>query len=84
MSAGALIGKRLESEITRVPMIGHIRDRPEGHNEADTKAAFIGSILSATYARSAGVDRASLTNGDGGCMVLNLCHGFAGWRGEQL
>jgi predicted type IV restriction endonuclease len=42
------IEKRLEREIARVlEIMGHVRDRPEGLNEADTKAAFIDPILSA-------------------------------------
>jgi hypothetical protein len=42
------IEKRLESEIARaLESMGHVRDRPEGLNEADTKAAFIDPILSA-------------------------------------
>ena len=42
------IEKRLESEIARaLKIMGHVRDRPEGLNEADTKAAFIDPILSA-------------------------------------
>jgi hypothetical protein len=41
------IDKRLESEIVRVlEIMGHVRDRPEGLNEADTKAAFVDPILS--------------------------------------
>jgi hypothetical protein len=40
--------KRLEREIARVlEIMGHVRDRPEGLNKADTKAAFIDPILSA-------------------------------------
>ncbi len=40
--------RRLVSEITRVlEIMGHVRDRREGLNEADTKAAFIDRILSA-------------------------------------
>ena len=36
------IEKRLEGEIARVlKIMGHVRDRPECVNEADTKAAFI-------------------------------------------
>jgi predicted type IV restriction endonuclease len=42
------IEKRLEREIVRVlEIMGHVRDRPEGLNEADTKAALIDPILSA-------------------------------------
>jgi hypothetical protein len=40
--------RRLVSEIARVlEIMGNVRDRPEGLNEADTKAAFIDRILSA-------------------------------------
>lgn len=48
MTLTPAIEKRLESENARVlEIIGHVRDRPEGLNDADTKAAFIDSILSA-------------------------------------
>jgi hypothetical protein len=48
MSVAALAETRLKSEIARVlEIMGHVRDRPEGLNEADTKAAFIDLILSA-------------------------------------
>jgi hypothetical protein len=48
MTLAMPIDKRLESEIARVlEIMGHVRDRPEGLNEADTKAAFIDPILSA-------------------------------------
>jgi hypothetical protein len=37
MSAGPALEKRLESEIARVlEIMGYVRDRPEGLNEADT------------------------------------------------
>ena len=42
------IETRLESEVARVlEIIGRVRDRPEGLNEADTKAALIDPILGA-------------------------------------
>ena len=48
MTLAMPIDKRLESEIARaLEIMGHVRDRPEGLNEADTKAAFIDPILSA-------------------------------------
>ena len=48
MTLAIAIEKRLESEIARaLEIMGHVRDRPEGLNEADTKAAFIDPILSA-------------------------------------
>jgi predicted type IV restriction endonuclease len=48
MTLAMAIEKRLESEIARaLEIMGHVRDRPEGLNEADTKAAFIDPILSA-------------------------------------
>ena len=48
MTLAMAIDKRLESEIARVlEIMGHVRYRPEGLNEADTKAAFIDPILSA-------------------------------------
>ena len=48
MTPAIAIEKRLEGEIARVlEIMGHVRDRPEGLNEADTKAAFIDPILSA-------------------------------------
>jgi hypothetical protein len=48
MTLAIAIDKRLEREIARVlEIMGHVRDRPEGLNEADTKAAFIDPILSA-------------------------------------
>ena len=48
MTPAIAIEKRLESEIARaLEIMGHVRDRPEGLNEADTKAAFIDPILSA-------------------------------------
>ena len=47
MTPAIAIEKRLESEIARaLEIMGHVRDRPEGLNEADTKAAFIDPILS--------------------------------------
>jgi len=40
--------KRLESEIARaLEIMGHVRDRPEVLNAADTQAALIDPILSA-------------------------------------
>jgi type I restriction enzyme R subunit len=48
MTLAIAIEKRLEREIARaLEIMGHVRDRPEGLNEADTKAAFIDPILSA-------------------------------------
>jgi predicted type IV restriction endonuclease len=48
MTLAIAIERRLEREIARVlEIMGHVRDRPEGPNEADTKAAFIDPILSA-------------------------------------
>jgi hypothetical protein len=48
MTLAIAIENRLESEIARaLEIMGHVRDRPEGVNEADTKAAFIDPILSA-------------------------------------
>jgi predicted type IV restriction endonuclease len=48
MTVAIAIEKRLEREIARaLEIMGHVRDRPEGLNEADTKAAFIDPILSA-------------------------------------
>lgn len=53
MSGSTVTAKRLESEIARVlEIMGHVRDRPEGLNEADTKAAFIDPIMSALGAGS--------------------------------
>jgi predicted type IV restriction endonuclease len=47
MTLGMAIEKRLEGEIARIlKIMGDVRDRPEGLNEADTKAAFIDPILS--------------------------------------
>ena len=48
MTLAIAIEKRLESEIARaLEIMAHVRDRPEGLNQADTKAAFIDPILSA-------------------------------------
>ena len=48
MTLAMAIDKHLESEIARaLEIMGHVRDRPEGLNEADTKAPFIDRILSA-------------------------------------
>jgi hypothetical protein len=48
MTLAMAIEKRLERESTRVlEIMGHVRDRPEGLNEADTRAPFIDPILSA-------------------------------------
>jgi hypothetical protein len=48
MTLAMAIEKRLEREIARaLEIMGHVRDRAEGLNEADTKAAFIDPILSA-------------------------------------
>jgi hypothetical protein len=48
MTLAIAIEKRLKCAIARVlEIMGHVRDRPEGPNEADTKAAFIDPILSA-------------------------------------
>jgi hypothetical protein len=48
MTLALAIEKRLEREIARaLEIMGHVRDRPEGLNEADTKADFIDPILSA-------------------------------------
>lgn len=48
MTPATGIEKRLESEVAHVlEIMGHVRDRPEGLNEADTKAAFIDRTLSA-------------------------------------
>ena len=46
MTLATAIEKRLESEIARaLEIMGHVRDRPEGLNEADTKAAFLAARL---------------------------------------
>ena len=48
MTLAIAIEKNREREIARaLEIMGHVRDRPEGLNEADTKAAFIDPILSA-------------------------------------
>ena len=48
MTLAIAIEKRLERKIARaLEIMGHVRDRPEGLTEADTKAAFIGPNLSA-------------------------------------
>jgi predicted type IV restriction endonuclease len=48
MTPAIAIEKQLETEIARaVEIMGHVRDRPEGLNEADTKAAFVDPILGA-------------------------------------
>ena len=48
MTLAIPIEKRLEREIACVlEIMGHVRDRLEGLNEADIKAAFIAPILSA-------------------------------------
>jgi len=48
MTLAIAIEKRLEREIARIlKIMGHVRDRPEGLNEADPTAAFIDPILSA-------------------------------------
>jgi predicted type IV restriction endonuclease len=48
MTLAIAIEKRLEREIARVlEIMGHVRDRPGGLNEADTRAVFIDPTLSA-------------------------------------
>ena len=48
MTLAIAIEKRLEREIARaLEIMGHVRDRPEVLNAADTQAALIDPILSA-------------------------------------
>lgn len=63
MTLATAIEKRLESEIARaLEIMGHVRDRPEGLNEADTKAAFIDPILSARLGAAGSSHRAPGTD----------------------